>query len=53
MRDDGGGRRKWRHDIYGDTGKEREQEIGLAYFGARWYNADMGRYISCDPSALI
>ena len=43
---------KRRYDIYGYTGKEREQEIGLAYFGARWYNADMGRYISCDPSAI-
>ncbi len=40
---------KRRYDIYGYTGKEREQEIGLAYFGARWYNADMGRFISCDP----
>ena len=38
-----------RYDIYSYTGKEREQEIGLAYFGARWYNADMGRFISCDP----
>ena len=26
-----------------------KEEFGLAYFGARWYNADMGRFISCDP----
>jgi RHS repeat-associated protein len=31
------------------TGKERDSEIGLDYFGARYYNADVGRWISVDP----
>jgi RHS repeat-associated protein len=31
------------------TGKERDTEIGLDYFGARYYNADIGRWLNTDP----
>jgi RHS repeat-associated protein len=30
------------------TGKERDSEIGLDYFGARYYNAEIARWISVD-----
>jgi RHS repeat-associated protein len=32
------------------TGKERDTESGLDYFGARYYASSMGRYLSPDPS---
>lgn len=31
------------------TGKERDQETGLDYFGARYYGAKMGRFTTIDP----
>ena len=31
------------------TGKERDTESGLDYFGARYYGSAMGRFISPDP----
>jgi len=34
------------------TGKERDFESGLDYFGARYYTSTMGRFMSPDPSAL-
>ncbi len=33
------------------TGKERDSESGLDYFGARYYSSSMGRF-SSDPSGL-
>ena len=33
------------------TGKERDQESGLDYFGARYYASSMGRWMSPDWSA--
>lgn len=32
------------------TGKERDSETGLDYFGARYYGSNMGRFTSPDPS---
>ncbi len=32
------------------TGKERDAESGLDYFGARYYGSSMGRWMSPDPS---
>ena len=34
------------------TGKERDSESGLDYFGARYYASSMGRFSSPDPSGL-
>ena len=34
---------------YRDTGKERDEETGLLYYGARYYAPWLGRWISCDP----
>src|ERR1700723_3953484 len=35
---------------YKFTGKERDAESGLDYFGARYYGSSMGRFMSPDPS---
>ena len=32
------------------TGKEKDTESGLDYFGARYYGSNMGRWMSPDPS---
>ncbi|MGF6851688.1 SpvB/TcaC N-terminal domain-containing protein [Paraburkholderia sp. CI3] len=37
---------------YRYTGKEREGESELYYFGARYYAAWLGRWVSCDPKSL-
>jgi len=34
---------------YRYSGKERDEETGLYYYGARYYAARLGRWISCDP----
>jgi RHS repeat-associated protein len=34
------------------TGKERDTESGLDYFGARYYGSTMGWFMSPDPSGL-
>lgn len=34
------------------TGKERDQESGNDYLGARYYSSSMGRFLSPDPSVL-
>tara|TARA_A100001391_G_scaffold175884_1_gene138842 strand:- start:656 stop:1651 length:996 start_codon:yes stop_codon:yes gene_type:complete len=31
------------------TGKYDEADIGLTYFGARWYDPSLGRFLSVDP----
>jgi RHS repeat-associated protein len=36
---------------YKFTGKERDQESGLDYFGARYYSSSLGRWISADWSS--
>ncbi len=36
---------------YKFTGKERDSETGLDYFGARYYGSNMGRWLSPDWSA--
>ena len=37
------------HLAYKFTGKERDTESGLDYFGARYYGSSMGRFMSPDP----
>jgi len=34
---------------YRFTGKEEDVEVGLTYFGARYYSPYMGRFVSPDP----
>jgi RHS repeat-associated protein len=34
------------------TGKDRDSQSDLDYFGARYYNSTMGRFVSPDPSGL-
>jgi RHS repeat-associated protein len=34
------------------TGQERDVELGLDYFGARYYRADLGRFSTPEPSPL-
>jgi RHS repeat-associated protein len=35
------------------TGKERDSETGLDYFGARYYRSRIGRFTTVDPSLTI
>jgi RHS repeat-associated protein len=37
---------------YRYTGKERDEETGLYYHGARYYAAWLGRWTSCDPAGI-
>ena len=34
------------------TGKEEDIEVGLQYFGARYYSPNLGRFVSADPLAI-
>ena len=34
------------------TGKEEDIEVGLTYFGARYYQAHLGRWASADPLTI-
>lgn len=34
------------------TGKEEEAPLGLYYYGARWYSADVGQFYSVDPAPV-
>ncbi|HEY7275501.1 MAG TPA: SpvB/TcaC N-terminal domain-containing protein [Trebonia sp.] len=36
---------------YRFSGKERDEESGFAYYGARYYMPWLGRWASCDPAA--
>ena len=38
---------------YRYTGKERDDETGLYYYGARYYAAWLGRWTSTDPAGLV
>jgi len=37
---------------YRYTGKERDEETGFAYHGARYYAPWLGRWTSCDPTGI-
>jgi RHS repeat-associated protein len=41
------------HKRYRYTGKERDEESGLYYYGARYYASWLGKWISCDPGGII
>ena len=34
------------------TGKNYSKELDLTYFGARWYDAKQGRFLSIDPAGV-
>jgi len=38
---------------YRFTGKERDEESGLYYHGARYYAAWLGRWLSADPRGMV
>jgi RHS repeat-associated protein len=38
---------------YRYTGKERDDETGLYYYGARYYAAWLGRWTAADPAGLV
>ncbi len=38
---------------YRYTGKERDEETGLYYHGARYYAPWLGRWTSCDPVGIL
>ena len=38
---------------YRFTGKERDEESGLNYHGARYYAPWLGRWTSCDPAGTV
>lgn len=38
---------------YRFSGKERDEESGLNYHGARYYASWLGRWTSCDPIGLV
>jgi len=37
---------------FGFTGQEFDEETGLSYYDARYYNPELGRFISVDPAGL-
>jgi RHS repeat-associated protein len=38
---------------YRYTGKERDEESGLYFHGARYYASWLGKWTSCDPAGLV
>src|SRR5262249_43719354 len=38
---------------YRYTGKERDDETGFYYYGARYYAPWVGRWTSCDPAGIV
>ena len=38
---------------YRYTSKERDEETGLSYHGARYYAPWLGQWVSCDPIGLV
>jgi len=39
----------WKKNRYTFTGKPYDQEVGMYYFGARWYEEEAGRFVTKDP----
>lgn len=37
-------------DPHGYTGQEREEALGLMYYGARYYMPEIGRFLEVDPA---
>jgi RHS repeat-associated protein len=45
---------RWKsfREDYRFTGKEEDVEVGLRYFGGRYFAAELGRWVSADPLAV-
>jgi len=43
---------KSQREVHRFTGKEDDFEVGLTYFGARYYHARLGRWMSPDPLTI-
>lgn len=43
---------KSQREVYGFTGKEDDIEVGLTYFGARYFHTRLGRWASPDPLTI-
>jgi RHS repeat-associated protein len=39
--------------IFGYTGRERDEETGLMYYRARYYDPTVGRFVSHDPIGFV
>ena len=39
--------------VYGFTGRRLDGETGLWYFRARYFDAEMGRFVSSDPMGYV
>jgi RHS repeat-associated protein len=37
-------------ETHGFTGKDYDSDTGMYYYNARWYDSDLGRFISEDPA---
>ncbi len=35
------------------TGKQHDDEIGLTYFGARYFDPEIARFVSVDPVGFV
>ena len=35
------------------TGKDLDEDTGLYYFNARWYDSEVGRFVSKDPYSYL
>jgi len=45
-KEDGGTNKTWY------TGKQHDDDIGLSYFNARWYDPTIGRFMGIDPASI-
>jgi len=41
------------NDRFAYTGKEHDDITGLTYFGARYYDPEIGRFMSVDPAGFV
>jgi len=43
----------WKKNRYTFTGKPYDPSAGMYYFGARWYEPEVGRFVTQDPLNLL
>ena len=55
LKEDGGSDHPWytgESNRLWYTGKEEESALGIQYYGARWYDASIGRFLQVDPAGF-